>query len=264
VALLGAPRWANGGKRWNWAPKRAVDFQRFVTAAARRYPRVDYWMIWQEPTRSHNFMPIRHEKRDRPLTRRMRKGPRRYAKLLDAAYVALKRNSRRNRVIGGNTFVTGDISPKNWIRYAKLPSGKAPRMDFWGHNPFGARKPQLSDPPLGHGFADFGTLDTMARWLDKHQRRGGRKPLFLSEYTIPTDHSNYEFNFWATRETQAEFARAALKITRRWKRIHTLGWFALEDEPPNGKNGAHGDDNHRGLMTYDGHLKPSYNAFKNG
>jgi hypothetical protein len=265
ISFLGTPGWANGGRRWNWSPKRVEDFRNFVTAAARRYPTVRHWMIWIEPTRQNNFMPLAKETRDRGLSRSRRRGPHKYARMLDAAYGALKRVTRRNLVIGGNSFVTGEVSPKNWIRYVKLPSGKPPRMDMWGHNPFGYRKPRLSDPPLGHGFADFGTLDTLVGWLDRYQRRGKRRlPLFLSEYTIPSDHANYEFNFWATREAQAEFATAALRITRRWRRIYTMGWFALEDEPPNGPNGTHGDENHRGLMTHDFSKKPSYFAFKNG
>ena len=95
-------------------------------------------MIWGEPTRRFNFKPLIPETRDRPLTRRMKKAPHHYARILDAAYGALKRRSRRNIVIGGNSFTTGDVSPLNWIRNLRLPNGKPPRLDLYGHNPFSA------------------------------------------------------------------------------------------------------------------------------
>ena len=125
-------------------------------------------------------------------------------------------------------------------------------------NPFGYRKPDLRDPPLGHGFADFGTLDTLAGWLDRWQRRGIK--LFLSEYTIPTDHANHEFNFWLDDKTQAEWLTAALRITRRWDRIYTLGYLELYDQAMRPDN----DQVEWGLVRRDGSRKPAFEAFKRG
>ena len=264
VALLlqSSPAWANGDRDGRWAPLRPGDFADFATAAARRYPGVRFWLIWGEPTRRFNFRPLFHERRDRPLTRRMRQGPRTYARLLDAAYGALKRTNRRNLVIGGNSFVTGDVSPRNWIKNLRLPNGRAPRMDLYGHNPFSARRPNLRRRPLGHGFADFSDLDTLARWVDRYLRRpGGRRmKLFLSEFFIPTDHFNHEFNFYVSRRTAASWLRSALRITRRWSRIYTLGWYSLYDDPPR----PAGDQVNRGLLDYRGSRKPAYRAFKQG
>jgi hypothetical protein len=256
IAVMGSPGWANGGKPWMYAPKRARDYAHFMKAASRKYRYVNHWMVWIEPMRSDNWRPLIPERRNHKLNRKQRRAPQRYAKLLDTAYGAIKSVDRRDKVIGGNSFVTGDISPMNWVRYMRLKSGRRARMDLWGHNPFGYRKPRLRDPALGNGFVDFGTLDTFARRVDRYQRKGLK--LFLSEYTIPTDHSNHEFNFYATKKTQAAFAKAALRIARRWKRIYTLGWFALTDEAPR----PAGDENNRGLMTYQGVKKPSYFAYK--
>ena len=140
-------------------------------------------------------------------------------------------------------------------------------MDLYGHNPFTRRRPALRKRPLGFGFADFSDLDTLARWVDRNlgRRRGGRRiRLFLSEFTLPTDHANSNFNFWVTRKVQARWLRAALRITRRWKRIHALGWIKLYDEPPNGPGGSHADDVHWGLLEWDGARKPSYRVFQRG
>jgi len=263
LVLTDSPPWANGGRGPRWAPKRASDFADFAYAASARYPSVHLWMIWSEPTRRVNFQPLIHERRDRPLTRRMKRGPRTYARILDAAYASLKSRSRSNIVIGGNSFTTGDVSPRNWVRNLKLPNGKPPRLDLYGHNPFSARRPLLNRPVLGHGFADFSDLDLLARWVDRYlgRPRGKRGiKFFLSELFWPTDHENHEFNFWVTRPTAASWLTDALRITRRWSRIYTLGWYSLYDDPPN----AAGDDVHRGLLTYRGRKKPAYWAYKRG
>jgi hypothetical protein len=263
LVLTQAPRWASGHSDPRWAPRKPSDFADFAYAASKRYPSVRHWMIWSEPTRAANFMPLFMERRDRPLTRRMKKGPHTYARILDAAYGALKRRSRRNIVIGGNSFTTGDVSALNWIRNLRLPNGKPPRLDLYGHNPFTARRPVLSGPAIGHGFADFADLDVLAGWVDRWLARPrGKKRInfFLSEFFWPTDHPNHEFDFWVTRHRAATWLTDALRVTRRWSRIYTLGWYSLYDDPPN----AAGDEVNRGLLTYRGRKKPAYRAYKRG
>lgn len=271
VMVTGAPAWASGKTDPIWAPRRPRDFARFVAAASTRYPSIRLWQIWAEPTQTANFQPLIHENRDpeqdpsvvRPLTPAMKRGPHRYARILDASYKALKRVSERNRVIGGNTFTTGDVSVLNWIRNLRLPNGKPPRMDLYGHNPFSARRPVFGGPPLGYGFADFTDLPILARWIDRHlgRRRSNRgTKIFISELLWPTDHSNFEFNFWVSQETAASWLTDALRHTRRWKRIHTLAWLSLYDDPPR----PDGLEVNRGLLTRDGQRKPAYRAFKRG
>lgn len=260
--LVFAPPWANGGRSRNYAPRRVSDFNAFALAAARRYPGVHLWMIWGEPSRQANFAPLTPERRDHPLNRLQAQAPHRYAQILDSVYGTLKHANRRNLIIGGNTFVTGDISPLNWIRNLRLPNGQTPRMDMYGHNPFGARKPDLRKPPSGHGFADFSDLGRLEGWLDRYLRPHlpghKRLPLFLSEYTVPTDHPNSEFNFYVDRSTQADWLAAGLHITRRSSRIYTMGWIGLYDDPPAPLSVD------RGLLESNGNKKPSYFAYRRG
>jgi hypothetical protein len=124
----------------------------FATAASRRYPYARRWMIWGEPSRHSNFQPMPANKPD---------APRRYAKILDAAYGALKAQSRGNIVIGGMTYTAGDVTPADWTRWMRLPSGRPPRLDWWGHNPFSTRFPNLKQRPLSNfvGWRDFSDLD---------------------------------------------------------------------------------------------------------
>ena len=260
IMVIGAPKWANGGRPWNWAPRRPGDFADFTTAAARRYPSVKLWMIWGEPSRQPNFQPLTPAPHPRRLNARQARAPKLYARILDAAYGALKRVRRRNLVIGGNTYTGGNpgsISTWAWIRYMRLPDGSRPRMDLYGHNPFSYRQPDFSNPPKCCGAADFSDLRRLARHIDRYLPRSPRRriPFFLSEFTIPTDSLDHEFNFYTTRTIQARWIRRAFRYVRGWSRIYTLGWIHLYDVP-NQTNG--------GLIDSRGRKKPGYFAFRNG
>lgn len=260
LLVMNTPPWANGGRDPRWVPDDPEDYADFLEAAARRYPAVRHWMIWGEPSKGENFQPLVADRR-RALRGAAAAGPRLYARLLDRAYARLKAIDRSNLVIGGNTYTVGTVRPLNFIRAMRLPNGRAPRMDLYGHNPFSLRRPNLAASPLGHGYADFGDLDTLTRWLDRYRvGRGRRLRLFLSEYSLPTDQPNHEFNFFVTRAVQASWLKAALRITRRWSRIYTFGYLGLYDDPP----AERGDEVRRGLIDHAGRRKPSYAAFKHG
>lgn len=261
ILLVGAPRWANGGMPPQWAPKHPSDYATFAAAASRRYPRVHEWMIWGEPSRGVTFQPFTGERSRRRLSPGQAIAPRLYARLLDAAYGSLKRASRRNLVIGGNTLTGGDISPLNWMRYMRLPNGRHPRLDLYGHNPFSFRNPDLRVPSstqcFGHRsgrcFGDMADIVRVAKGVDRYVAPGRHVRLFLSEYTIPTAR-DAEFNFWVSRPTQARWIKNALRISRRFHRIAGLGWIHLKDE-----GGLTG-----GLLDSRGGKKPGYYAFKRG
>src|SRR3954470_11626144 len=79
LTVTGAPDWANGGKSPTTGPTKAADFATFLSAAAKRYPSVHLWSIWDGPYKG---------------------GAGKYAQLLDGAYVKLKAASKLNKVIG--------------------------------------------------------------------------------------------------------------------------------------------------------------------
>jgi hypothetical protein len=240
ILIIGSPRWTNGGRDSRFAPNPG-DLANFATASARRYSQDHLWMIWSEPSRPEILQPQVN-------------APHIYARMLDASYAALKRVSRRNLVIGGLT--TPQSQPFRFVKRMRLRNGKPPRLDMFGHNPFTARTPNLNDPPSPHGAADFSDLRRYSSWIDQNIGGGRRHiPLFLSEFGVPTDHSDSEFNFFTTRRTQAQFIGAALRIVRRWSRIYTLGYVHLRDLP--GVSTA-------GLLTASGAKKPGYFAFKQG
>ncbi len=264
VEVQGAPGWSNGGREPNWAPDSARDFGRFLAAASRRYPYVRYWQIWAEPTRSANFMPlIAQESPTTKLDAARRAGVQRYAQLLDAAYRELKRVDRRDKVVGGNSFLGGEIGPLNFIRALKLPDGRPPRMDLYGHHPFTGRRPDLRKPPIRPGLADFSDLDTLAHWVDRYigRKRGGKRiRLYIGEFALATDHANRNLSVHVSRRTQASWLRSALRIVRSWRRIDTFVYFSLYDQPP----AADGYESNWGLLDWQGNPKPAFDAFARG
>jgi len=257
------PRWANGGRAPNYPPPNSGDLANFLTAAARRYPSVHLWMVWGEPDRKPNFASlVPASPTASRLTRAQAAAPHLYAQMLDASYGALKRVGRRNLVIGGNTFTTGDIPTRLWIENLRLPNGRPPRMDLYGHNPFCWRAPNLGNPASdpkndkASWEVDFSDLGRLSRLVDGNlavPRQHIR--LFLSEWMIPTGPDS-ELNFYTTRAVQAQWITDAWRLVRSSPFIYALGWIHLYDDPPGGSMS--------GLLDDRGRPKPGYYAFKAG
>lgn len=251
LALLvaGTPAWANGGRSRIWAPTSPTSLGDFVAAASRRYPGVRRWMIYGEPNMAVRFQP---QQADSGVSARA------YAPLLDAAYAALKRVNRRNVVIGGMTWTGGDVKPARFVRELRLPSGRPPRLDWFGHNPYPYRRPRLSAQPLGE-YRDISDIDTFGDEVDRayRGRRRGPVPLWLSEFMIQSDRPSFAFATHVSQRSQAAWLREGLRIADRLgPRVRGIGWFGLLDQPsrPGSANW--------GLLTSDGTPKPAFAAFR--
>lgn len=262
VNLTFAPRWANGRSQRRWAPKDPADFADFAAAAARRYPYVRYWLIWSEPSRRENFMPLARVRGGRALRHSEKRGPRIYSRILDSSYGAIKSVNKNDLIVGGNTIPGGDIRPLRYIQAMRLPGGRPPRMDLYGHNAYSPRLPNLARKPAAKGTADLSDFDTLTGWLDRYLWRGGRNRrlrIFVSEYSLPTNRNDV-LPFWGNLQDQARYARAALRIGRTFRRLYTLGWYQLYDQEPKANN----LQVNWGLLNWRGNRKPAFRAFRNG
>jgi hypothetical protein len=239
------PAWANGGRARDWAPNRAGDYGDFLTAAARHYPGVHLWMIWGEPNRPGNFEPM-------PVNSPV--GPRRYALVLNAGYHALKGVSRANTVIGGDTWSFGLVEPADFVRWMRLPNGKPPPLDEYGHNPFSRRFPDLSEKPYFAGGRDINDIDTLESQLRSTYHR--QVNLWLSEFTISSDHANRAFTFSVSRAAQARWLSAAFTLAGSVPYVSGLGWFNLLDQAPPSRSSLT-----NGLLAYNAKPKPAYWAY---
>lgn len=269
-----SPRWANGDKDGYVPPTNPQSYADFMVAVAKKYPSIKHFMVWGEPIRANNYQLHPTENRNyfnpgsRPKNEKLpsfsadlRRDARGYATLVDATYASLKALSRKNLVIGGNTTTSGDVDPFNWAKWVRLKNGKPPRMDMWGHNPFGTRGPDLKKPQIMVGTADMSDLDVYLPWVKKYQSRAGRNTrikYFLSEYTAPTDVRSSQFSFYVTRPLQATWLKQAWKITKANKDIYGLGWIGLRDLPV----GANGEESRIGLIDNNNVKKPAYATYK--
>jgi hypothetical protein len=249
VMVKGTPPWANSGKDQSWAPNDPGDYANFLRAASRHYSTVHDWMIWGEVTRQGNFNPM---PANSPV------GPRRYALLLDAAYGALKAVSPANVVIGGMTFTVGQVSAPAFIRWMRLPDGAPPRLDYYGHNPYSTRFPDLAEKPYASGVRDINDIDTLHSELaGAYRGRGATPRLWLSEFGISSDGSNRAFDYFVSRAAQARWVSAAYKLASSVPYVAGLGWYELLDEPAS--VAGHLTE---GLLTAGGAPKPAFAAYQ--
>ena len=248
LMIKGSPSWANGGRGPGWAPRRAADVADFAVAAARHYRRVRHWMVWGEPALPGNF---------EPWPAHPRRMARRYARIIDATYGALKSVRRSIVVIGGGTF-NGQATPfPRFLRWLRLPNGRPPRLDWFSHNPYGVRRPALRRPVYSPRVRDMGDVDTYIGEIRRTYRRTHRRPrLWLSEFSVQSDHANRAFSFFVTRAEQARWLRAAYRIAHNEPYIAGLGWFSLLDEASRTR-GLSG-----GLLTRSGRRKPAWYAYR--
>ncbi len=243
------PAWANGNQTRDWAPTDPAAYANFVYAASQHYPTVHYWMIWGEPTRPGNFSPM---PRNSPV------GPRAYALLLDDAYGALKQESPANTVIGGDTWTFGLVTPPDFIRWMRLPNGLPPRLDYYGDNPYSRRFPDLALPPYNAGVRDIDDVDTLHSELAAAYRTRGFTPkLWLSEFSVASDHTNRAFDFFVSEPAQAKWLSAAYKLVNSVDYVAGLGWYDLYDEAPTVPGHLT-----LGLMSWQGKPKPAFYAYK--
>jgi hypothetical protein len=138
----------------------------------------------------------------------------------------------------------------------RLPDGRPPRLDMYGHNPFSIRAPNLANPPSPAGQIDFSDLGRLAELVDSNLGRpeDPRPRLFLSEWTIPTAPDS-EFNFHVEPRLQALWISDGLRVANQLPSIYALGWIHLYDEPPTSAGG---------LIESDGSKKPGFFAWQHG
>ncbi len=254
IQVGNAPAWANGGHGGpGWAPKSPAAYAQFVQAAAREFPSVRLWMIWGEPNRKDDFRPeVPAKYTQTRLTAAQKRAPHLYAQMLDAAYGVLKAVNPRNKVIGGDTYTAGLIDPQQWMGNLVLPSGRRPRMDMYGHNPFSYTVPLFGAAPSSYGEVQFSDLPRMESWTRTYF--GRRLPLFLSEFCVPTA-VDQTFNFYISPPSvAAKWVKDALVTARHSGYIDALGWDDVHDQLP---------VNSCGLIQQNGMRKPDFYAFAN-
>ena len=230
VTLFGTPGWANGGRAANWAPSSGKAFANFAYAAARRYPWITRWTIWNEPNRT-TFL--------RPTTAATYVDT-----LLNPAYAQLHAAIDGVQVAGGVT-APGPDRAEEWRR--SPGSGRwrkaGAKLDVYAHHPYPGR-PQ-SETPWGPKCVNCQTI-TMAD-LERLEREVhgafGRKPIWLTEYGYQTNPPDLFLG--VSPEQQATYvANAALRVYRAPSVEMLIFFMVRDDRSPDGWQS--------GLFTVDG------------
>ena len=129
VAIVGTPRWANGGAPPNVAPRRGATFAAFAALCGRRATAwVRDWLVWNEPNQRRWLRPATPALYVARIcsTRRYARDPR--------------RRIRGARVAGG---VTGAAGSERRCVAGRLRSAACARagarLDAYAHHPYPAR-----------------------------------------------------------------------------------------------------------------------------
>jgi len=239
VTLFGTPKWANGGRKPNVVPTAARTFADFAYAAAKRYPFVRRWTVWNEPNQRLSLATP---------------SPRLYVtRLLNPAYVSIHSANRRALVAGGVTAPrgnTGGVGPLAWVRGMKAAHAK---IDAYAHNPYPTR-PSIESPSKGAcATCDVISMANLDRLLAEVRKDFGRKQIWLTEYGYQT---NPPDRWLGVRPgVQAAYIGQAALEAYEAPNVTLLIQFLVRDEP----NVARFQS---GLFNVRGSAKPASFAFR--
>src|SRR5262245_19198755 len=238
VTLVGTPAWANGGRPPNFAPPRPRDFRHFATAAARHYPWVRYWLIWNEPNKRLWLRPT--------------KAAIYVQHLLNPGYEAIHAVLPHARVGGGVTGprgAAGGVAPVTWVR--GMAAAHA-RFDADAHHPYPVT-PVETPSSGGCKNCPYITMATIRKLLILVKRSFGSKPVWLTEYGYQSRPPDEVLGVPLKKQS----IMLSLAAMRAWRlpRVTMLIQYLYRDEVSLGRFQT-------GLVFADDRPKPSLQGFK--
>jgi hypothetical protein len=262
LSLTGpSPRWANArraGPSNAWFKPNAVQFGQFATVAAEHFKgRVDRYSIWNEPNWKTWLGPLSS-------------APALYRAMYVRSYAAIKKVDPRAQVLIGETSPYGrpglSTSPLAFLRkvtcvnssYRRVKKCPKLKADGYAHHPYDFRHAPNFEFP-GSDNVTIGTLSRLTRALDLLKRsgalratRGGRMPLYLTEY-----------GYFATGKralpprTRSRYLKQAYSIALRNGRVKSQLQYLMLTLP----RGSSSTFN-TGLVTRTGKRLPQFNALR--
>jgi len=238
LTLLGTPGWANGGRAPNFAPPHPRDFRQFARAAARRYPWIRYWLIWNEP--------------NKPLWLRPTRAAIYVQHLLNPGFDGIHSVLPDARVGGGVTAPRGGlggIAPVIWLRGMAMAHAK---LDAYAHHPYPLRP---GETPSSGGCKNCPsiTMATVPKLLILVRRYFGPKPVWFTEYGYQTNPPDTLLGVSPKRQGTL----LSLAAMRAWRlpRVTMLIQYLYRDEAQLSRFQS-------GLVFVDDRPKPALAAFK--
>jgi hypothetical protein len=215
---------------------------------ARRYPQVHLWTTWNEPNHTAFLLP-QWQRRGQgwaPVA------PHWYRSMHEQAYAAIKRVSRKNRLlVGGLTSIGArrpgafrTIPPLRFLReMACVDSSLRPlrtpecrdfhplQADGFAFHPYMHKLPpetHLANPD-SVGVSDLGRLSSLLRRLHDLGRIRSRLPLYITEFGYETDPPDPKRG--VSLATQAIWLNRAAAIVYQRRDVRMFSQFLLQDVP---------------------------------
>jgi hypothetical protein len=238
LTIYGTPPWANGGRAAAYAPRGASSIAAFASAAARHYPWVTTWAIWNEPNEIRWLRPV---------------SPKVYVqRILNPAYRALHAVIPDVEVAAGVTAPRANahgLSPIAWVRGMRAAHA---RLDAYAHNPYPS-SPLETPVSGGCRYCTTVTMATLGRLIAQVNHSFGRKPIWLTEYGYQTNPPDDIAG--VSLATQARYTDQAALRAYRLPQVRLIIHFLYRDEPDAGGWQS-------GFQTVAGKLKPAFDAFR--
>jgi len=237
ITLWGSPKWANGGEAPNALPK-TTAFGDFAYAAAKHYPWVRMWTVWNEPNTRVFSVPV---------------SPSLYVKnLLNPAYAALHRANGANKVAGGVTSPRQTASGMSPTAFAEGMRAAHAKLDAYAANPYPGTRVEtpFHDPCSWCKTLNMSRLPQIRALVTR--LFGASKQLWLTEYGYQTNPPDRILGVSYAKQAQY-IGEAALRV---WEQpgATVLIQFLVQDEPSIGGWQS-------GLYTKSGVAKPARAAF---
>jgi hypothetical protein len=234
-------------------PKLRAEFAAYAASLARQIPKFRDFIVANEPNLNRFWLPQFGPNGENVAARD-------YLALLAETYDALKRVSRRIRVIGGALAPRGGDdpeaprhthSPTQFIRdlgrYYRQSARARPVMDAFAHHPYLERsevRPDFEHPRTTTiALADYGKLvDLLGEAFDGTPQKGSEIPILYTEFgvqtVIPASKRGAYTNLNApaaedavSEEVQGRYYREAVEIACSQPTVEGIYFFHVWDEP---------------------------------
>jgi hypothetical protein len=259
LTIWGTPKWANGGKGENVAPRHMDDLTDFARAVASRYngthpglPSVQFYGVWNEPNLGR-FLSPQYDRSGRPVS------PFIYARLYRAAHAGIKAGNRAALVGIGETAPRGrrhradaagrqeTLAPQI---FARLLATARPRLRFdaWSHHPYSTLGKGLNQR-MHYPNANLPMLASFESHLNEWFKRTST-PIWVTEYGFQTKPDERK---GVAPAVQAAYLRTAVGMVRKLPYVKMFIWFIFRDDPSS--------DWESGVLYRNGREKPAANVF---
>ena len=250
-----------------------AEYGRFVAAAAKRYPDVNRWSIWNEPNQSGwlypaNQAPYRYRALAYQGIKRLRANGHAHDQILlgETAPLGRRTGSRAKRSLAPGAFIRGVFCMDKHGR--RLRGHHARRMHCkhgkmkkllatgWAHHPYtrgGGKNPRGR---VGRDDITLPKIGRLSRELNRgaHQRRiRGHLPIYLTEYGFQT--SPPDRLAGVRPSTAARWLNESDWIAYHVGRIKSVAQYELYDERDRGAFQT-------GLRYLSGKAKPGLAAYR--